>query len=346
MKETAIILTNGLLDQMYAKTCHGLLRGTERYSVLAVIDNRFAGKTTADVLTTVDDVPIFAAVTECLDAGIAPKWCIVGVAFEGGRMPEDFRQELLVAVRHGISVVNGLHTLLCDDKSFMQEAAAYGVEVLDIRKPKGIDDLHFWTGKIKDVRAPRIAVLGMDCAVGKRTTCKMLTHHLRSQGREVEMIYTGQTGWLEGHRYGCIFDSTLNDFVSGELEHAVYQCDKEVNPDIMLIEGQSSLRNPSGPCGSEMIVSLQSRHVILQHDPDRLYFDDDASVGISLPSVQSEIDLIAALGAEVIAVTVRPGSHADQLETLQRQLEVPVIEALPAGISQLADIVMQKCESN
>ena len=35
------------------------------------------------------------------------------------------------------------------------------------------------------------------------------------------MIYTGQTGWLQGGEYGFIFDSTLNDFVSGELENAI-----------------------------------------------------------------------------------------------------------------------------
>ena len=37
-------------------------------------------------------------------------------------------------------------------------------------------------------------------------------------GRRTEVIYTGQTGWLQGFRHGFIFDATLNDFVSGELE--------------------------------------------------------------------------------------------------------------------------------
>ena len=58
------------------------------------------------------------------------------------------------------------------------------------------------------------------------------------------MIYTGQTGWLQGGKYGFIFDSTLNDFVSGELEHAILTCYEETNPDVILIEGQSALRNP------------------------------------------------------------------------------------------------------
>ena len=37
------------------------------------------------------------------------------------------------------------------------------------------------------------------------------------------MIYTGQTGWLQGGRFGFILDATPNDFVSGELEHAIVE---------------------------------------------------------------------------------------------------------------------------
>ena len=39
--------------------------------------------------------------------------------------------------------------------------------------------------------------------------------------------------------YGFVFDSTVNDFVSGELERAVVSCYKEKAPDIIVIEGQA-----------------------------------------------------------------------------------------------------------
>ena len=90
---------------------------------------------------------------------------------------------------------------------------------------------------------------------------------------KAEMIYTGQTGWLQGGEYGFIFDTTLNDFISGEIEHAVVTCWKEAKPDVIMIEGQSALRNPSGPCGSEFLVSGNARYTILVHAPKRVYFD-------------------------------------------------------------------------
>ena len=94
-------------------------------------------------------------------------------------------------------------------------------EIIDIRKPKPFEDLHFFSGEIYAVTTPRVAVLGTDCAVGKRTTCRMTLEMCRADGIATEMIYTGQTGWLQGYPYGFILDATPNDFVSGEIEHAV-----------------------------------------------------------------------------------------------------------------------------
>ena len=43
MSSPAIVLTHGLLHTMNAKTAHGLLRGTERFRVVAVIDRDHSG---------------------------------------------------------------------------------------------------------------------------------------------------------------------------------------------------------------------------------------------------------------------------------------------------------------
>ncbi len=44
---TAVILTNGRLDTADAKTAHGLIRGTERFKILGVIDAN-SGQSWAD----------------------------------------------------------------------------------------------------------------------------------------------------------------------------------------------------------------------------------------------------------------------------------------------------------
>jgi len=351
-KSTAIILTNGMLDTMNAKTCHGLLRGTERFDILAVIDYKFAGQDAGVVMDGRPlDIPIFASVTDYLEAGKErPKYYVVGVALEGGLLPDDFREELLIGMEQRISVVCGLHTLLSEDTEFKTKATHYGVSLIDVRKPRKFHELNFWTGAIYTVKTPKIAVLGMDCAVGKRTTCRFIMEACRADGIKAEMIYTGQTGWMQGYKHGFIFDSTLNDFISGEIERAIVDADKTENPDLILIEGQSSLRNPSGPCGSEFLISGNVKGVVLQHKPSRTYFDNNQVWG-KIPTLAEEIKLIEFYGAEVLAVTLNEGGMSEK-ELIEFQMDsaialgIPVVRPLSEGLNRVVEVVKTFVENS
>lgn len=89
----------------------------------------------------------------------------------------------------------------------------------------------------------------------KEVLSDFLLDGCKAAGLKAEMIFTGQTGWMQSGKYGFVLDSTYNDFVSGELEHAIVACYEHEKPDVIFLEGQSSLRNPSGPCGSELLIS-------------------------------------------------------------------------------------------
>jgi len=302
-KSTAIVLTNGMLDTMNAKTCHGLLRGTERFDILAVIDYKFAGQDAGVVMDGRPlDIPVFASVTDYLAAGKErPKYYVVGVALEGGLLPDDFRAELLMGMEQRISVVCGLHTLLSEDTEFKTKATHYGVTLTDVRKPRRFNELSFWTGEIYKVKTPKIAVLGMDCAVGKRTTCRFIMEACRAEGIQAEMIYTGQTGWMQGYK------------------------------------------NPSGPCGTEFLISGNAKGVVLQHKPARTYFDDNEVWG-KIPSLAEEIKLIEFYGAKVLAVCLNEGDLREK-ELVEFQMDketelgIPVVRPLSEGMDRVVEVV-------
>ena len=239
--------------------------------------------------------------------------------------------------------MNGLHDFLINIPSLQSLATEYKVELIDVRKPKKRKDLHFWTGEIFTVEAPIIAVIGTDCALGKRTTCRLLKQACAAAGINAQMIYTGQTGWLQGGQYGFIFDSTLNDFISGELENAIVSCSKETRADIILLEGQSALRNPSGPCGAELLVSGNAKQVILVHAPKRKHYDDIAEWG-EIHSLVSEIELINMYGSTVIAVAINT-EHCNTEEAIAFQkvyefeLEIPVLLPLQQGVDKIIPII-------
>ena len=265
MMGTAVVLTNGLLAKEDAKTAHGLIRGTERFNLLGVIDPVHSGKDAREVLDGIHrDIPVY----ENLDAfqsaqGTLPDFAVIGVALTGGRLNEEWQALALSMVKQGVSMVSGMHMLLGDIPKFQEAARETGARIIDIRRHKPYDQLKYWSGKIYEMEVPRIAVLGTDCALGKRTTARFIRDACTKSGIQSEMIYTGQTGWLQGNPYGFVLDSTLNDFVSGELEHAIVQCETQSHPDLIIVEGQSSLRNPLGPCGSEMLASGNIKGVVL-----------------------------------------------------------------------------------
>jgi uncharacterized NAD-dependent epimerase/dehydratase family protein len=161
------------------------------------------------------------------------------------------------------------------------------------------------------------------------------------------MIYTGQTGKLQGGRYGFILDSTLNDFVSGELESAIIRCDQEEQPDLILLEGQSSLRNPSGPCGSEYLCSAQAKGVILQYAPKQKYFLADEERNLwPIPAIEEELELIRLYGSKTLAVTLNSynltkAELRTEQKNLEAQLGLPVLCPMEDGMGSLVPVVKQ-----
>lgn len=340
------MLASGLFATVSAKTAHGLVRGPSRFPVAALIDPDFAGQEAGEVLDgRRRGIPVFATVGDALAAlDPRPTHALVGVATVGGVLPPAVRAGLVEAAAAGLSLVSGLHLQLADDPELRALTAAHGGTIVDIRRPKTADELYFWTGEVLHLPIARFAVLGTDCALGKRTTCGLLLAELRNRGRRAEMIYTGQTGWLQGYRWGFILDSTLNDFVSGELEHAILECAYEANPELILIEGQSGLRNPSGPCGAELLLSGDVHGVILVHAPGRRHYEffEGAEDGVAMPGVETEIALIRAYGKEVVGLALNDEGLTPEVARalcgeLEAELELPVVLPLADGVGRLAD---------
>lgn len=338
----ALILTQGKLQTPNAKTAHGLIRRSSRFSIVGVIDEVHAGGDAGTLLDGIHrGIPIYGSISEALaSVSVRPLYAVVGLATAGGVLPDSLRGALLEALEAGLSIINGLHDLASEDPRLLEMAERTGASILDIRRPRPFRELRFWSGRIHEVGAPRLAVLGTDCALGKRTTCGWLLEACRVEGMKAEMIYTGQTGWLQGLRHGFIFDATPNDFVSGELEHAIVSCWEETRPDLILIEGQSGLRNPTGPCGAEFLLSGAAGGVILQHAPARRYYKGTEKLKAAIPDPADEIDLIARYGARTLALALNEeGLQPEEAERIRGELEarlgLPVARPLREGAGRL-----------
>jgi uncharacterized NAD-dependent epimerase/dehydratase family protein len=68
-----------------------------------------------------------------------------------------------------------------------------------------------------------VAVLGTDCACGKRTTAVELNNTLNNLGIKSVLIATGQSGLMQGALYGVAIDALVSQFVIGEIENALFK---------------------------------------------------------------------------------------------------------------------------
>lgn len=157
-KSTAIVITGGYLDTDNAKTAHGLIRGTDRFQLVGIIDHKFPGKDAGELLDGKHrQIPVYASIADFMKSGTA-EYCVIGVATKGGIIPDSLREMLMEALHHGLNLVNGLHDYVSEHAELVSLAKSKGLQIIDVRKPKKFKDLHFWKGKIKEVKCVKVAV--------------------------------------------------------------------------------------------------------------------------------------------------------------------------------------------
>ncbi len=351
----AIVYCEGAFGTTNGKTAHGLVRRSKRYPVLSVVDSTKAGHDAGEVLDGVaSGIPVLEDLGTAVDAasasGSPATHLVVGLAPDGGRLSPAARADVRRGIEMGLNVDCGLHDFLTEDPTLADLAAAHGVTLRDIRKPPGRDVLHFFDGKIEQVTSLKVAILGTDSAVGKRTTAWMLVDALEAAGHTAELIGTGQTAWLQGARHGIILDSLINDFVAGEIEHAVWSAWSESRPDVIVIEGQGSLMNPAYPGGFEILAAGRPDLVVLQHAPARV--DYDGFPGHRLHSLATQIEAIELVsGRPVVAVTINHEDiPADQIaEVVQRtgnEVSLPAYDVLKDGAAEIATLIANRLPGN
>jgi uncharacterized NAD-dependent epimerase/dehydratase family protein len=304
----AIVYCEGYFGTPNGKTAHGLVRRTKRYRVLSVVDSTNAGKDSGRVLEgKTNGVPIFINIKEAflaaIEAGLPATHLVMGLAPDGGRLNSKARQDVAEAINLGLNIDSGLHDFISDDPEFVELAISHGVTIRDIRKTPPRSEQHFFTGKIDQVKALKIAVLGTDSAVGKRTTAWLLVDALNDANINAEMVGTGQTAWMQGVKFGIMLDSIINDFLTGEIEHAVWSAWDDSYPDAIVIEGQGSLLNPAYPGGYEIIAAARPDVIVLQHAPARKFYD--GFEGYAIQPLSRQINAIQVISSKpVVAITI------------------------------------------
>ena len=115
--KTAIIYCEANFGKLDGKTANGLIRHSEKYNILAVIDSTKANLDSGMVLDGIpNSIPIYHSYIAALkDLKSKPDYFILGMAPASGVLSNKERKIVLEIIQLGISVINGLHIFLNED---------------------------------------------------------------------------------------------------------------------------------------------------------------------------------------------------------------------------------------
>lgn len=258
-----------------AKTAIGVLRYRPE-EVVAVIDGSRAGRTAAECVGVGGDVPVVNGIDAA--AALGADGLLIGIAPQGGRLPESWRALVAGALDRGWDVLSGLHAFLADDPDFATRAARTGAVLHDVRRPPAAKPVA--AARAARLDAHVVLTVGSDCNVGKMTAALEIRKALDARGVRAAFVATGQTGIFVADA-GAAVDAIPADFVAGVVEEMVVEAARDA--DVVLVEGQGSLFHPGysgvtlallhGACPATMVLCHQSDRAVMRvgeaDDPPR-----------------------------------------------------------------------------
>lgn len=281
----AILLHGGVRGDR-GKTGLALLRFSEA-DIVAVIDQETAGQSLVDLTGIPRPVPIVGSVAEVL--AHQPEVLALGVAPTGGALPEAWRDEIKQAIAAGISIANGLHTKLMADPELVALLRP-GQWLWDMRQEPA--NLPVGTGLARQLACLRVLTVGTDMAIGKMSTSIALHKASQAKGLRSKFLASGQAGLMIAGE-GVALDAVRVDFASGAVEHMVVAAGPDC--DIVHIEGQGSLLNPSSTATLPLIRGSQPTHLILVHRAHQTHLSRIPEITIPpLPEVVRLYEAVAA----------------------------------------------------
>ncbi len=350
--ESALVLCEGAFNKTGGKTAAGLVRHSLRFKILGILDSTSAGKDAGEVLDGKKaGIPIFSSFTDALKKlNRKPDYLIVGVATVGGMLPKAFRPAIREAIKHKVNIISGLHEWLENDAEFSKLAKEHGVTITDIRKEPPLEKMHYYRNLASKMDCVRIPILGTDAASGKRTTAIILTKELNERGIKTVFVATGQTGLLQGFKYGIPLDAIRGDYVVGELENAVDLAYRHEKPDVIIVEGQGALSHPAYVTGSRAIVAASApTTVVLQHAPKRKWRTyHETELHLPNGTIDCERELIRVFaGCDIIGITINHQNmtRAEVVQSIaeyERKHGIPACDVLVDGPGKIADAIIDR----
>ena len=187
--------------------------------------------------------------------------------------------------------------------------------------------------------APVIFVGGTSQECGKRTTTKMLGVACRERGLNPAIISTDEMGLEEPTDFNFRAGSLSAMDVPTAIISAIKYVEEIKQPDIIFIEGQSSLTEKGNPhprgLSAAILIGSAPDAVIVGHRPHHPY-REPRGIGEEIKAIEA-IESTKVVG---ISINLKNAELDMDIEYFESQFKLPVEDVYNNGASKLLDAIL------
>tara|TARA_B110000014_G_C20120662_1_gene593720 strand:- start:251 stop:1285 length:1035 start_codon:yes stop_codon:yes gene_type:complete len=337
-KKKIVILSHGSFNYIKNKTGNMLIR-YRTDEVIALLDRTKSGMTANDELGYGGNIPVLDNFDACID--LEPDTLVIGNASQGGFISDDYRAEVIKAIEFGCDIISGMHHFINDDVEFVQLAEKHNVSLFDLRRPP--DPPNFPKGSWHKRKIPVLLIVGTDCDTGKMTTAWEVSERLKSRGRKVEFIGTGQTGILLSGA-GVPIDAVKADFMAGEIEHLIDKVSEDT--ELIIVEGQGALTNQYyAGVTLGLLHGAMPDYMLMTHDPARDLDVTDYPMATMRLVMDMHLDLMSNfkkskfIGINLLTFKLSDEDAKKEIDKVKEEYSMATTDLIRYGSNELIETI-------
>ncbi len=254
------------------------------------------------------------------------------------------------AIDNNKNVITSFRSLsLLENKSLLKFAESKGVVIKEISPRLGVIKKIFGLSpphcteilpKLDYVpKTPVVFVGGTSQECGKRTTTRVLGETAKEKGLNVAVISTDEMG-IEGpvdvnFRAGSLSVMDVAAAVLGTIKYM----EKEKNPDIIFVEGQSSLTEKGNPhprgLSAAILIGSMPDAVVVCHRPNHP-FREPRGIDYEVKAIES----IEPTKVVAISLNMRNVNDKNDILKYEEKYKIPAVDIKNGGASRLLDVII------
>lgn len=257
------------------------------------------------------------------------------------------------AIDKGKNVVSSFRSLsLHENKSLLAFAKEKNVTIKEISPRLDVIDniFHIAPEHCCEVlpkisykpKAPVVFVGGTSQECGKRTTTRLLGREANNRGIKAAVISTDEMGLEQpsdlNFRAGSLSAMDIPSALLGSMKYI----EEKKNPDIIFIEGQSSLTEEKNPhprgLSAAILIGASPDATIVCHRPNHPFRYPKG--------IKNEIKAIEAIEpTKVVGLSINlRNASDDSLEDFESEYDLPAVDVYNNGSSELLDAILKFLE--